>query len=72
MEYLFFGGFFLAYPLVCVLGFILWIYAIVQTIKSNATDGNKVLWVLFMFFLPFLGVLFWLFLGPRASRTISA
>ncbi len=72
MEYMFFGGFLLAYPLICILGFILWIFAIIQTIKSDAADGHKVLWVLFMFFLPFLGVLFWLFVGPRARRSASA
>lgn len=45
------------------------IWALISVIGSRATTSKKVIWVLVILFLPFLGFLAWLFLGPRASRT---
>jgi len=44
---------------------ILDIYAIVKTVQSNATTGVKVAWILVILLLPLLGLLLWLFLGPK-------
>lgn len=44
---------------------ILDIYAIVKTVQSNATTGVKVAWILVILLLPVLGLLLWLFLGPK-------
>ncbi|TJY62355.1 PLDc_N domain-containing protein [Sinimarinibacterium sp. CAU 1509] len=41
------------------------IWAIVSTVQSSATTGKKVLWILLIAFLPVLGFVLWLFLGPR-------
>lgn len=50
------------------LGFILLvlvIYAIVKTLQSGASTGTKVVWVVVLLFLPLLGFILWLFLGPK-------
>ena len=52
-------------------GFILLVldlWAIISVIGSGAGTGTKVIWVLVILFLPLLGFILWLFLGPRASR----
>lgn len=45
--------------LICV------IYAIIKTAQSNASSSTKVIWILVLLFLPVLGFILWLFLGPR-------
>lgn len=42
------------------------IWAIVSVLQSSATTGKKVLWILLVFFLPVLGFILWLLLGPRS------
>ncbi|MCH8493780.1 PLD nuclease N-terminal domain-containing protein [Aliidiomarina sp.] len=44
---------------------ILDIYAIVQTIQSRASTGNKVLWIVLVILLPIVGVILWFLLGPK-------
>lgn len=46
------------------------IWAIVSTINSSASTGAKVGWSLLILFLPVIGLLIWLFAGPR-GRTAS-
>lgn len=51
-----------------LLGFILLvcvIYAIIKTVESKASTGAKVIWVLVLLLLPFLGFILWLIFGPR-------
>lgn len=45
--------------------FIADIWAIVQTLQSPVDAGHKILWFLIIFILPVLGLLLWMFLGPR-------
>jgi hypothetical protein len=52
-------------------GFVLLVldlWAIISVIGSRASTGGKVLWVLVILFLPLLGFLAWLVLGPRSGR----
>jgi hypothetical protein len=42
------------------------IYAIVNVVGSSASNGKKVLWILLILFLPLLGFILWLLLGPRS------
>jgi hypothetical protein len=44
---------------------ILIVYAIVKTIQSNASTGNKVIWILIILLLPVLGLILWWLFGPR-------
>ena len=41
------------------------VYAIVKTVQSNAGTGTKVAWIVVILLLPVLGLLLWLFLGPK-------
>jgi hypothetical protein len=53
-------------------GFVLLVldlWAIISVIGSRASTGGKVLWVLVILFLPLLGFLAWLVLGPRSGRS---
>lgn len=44
------------------------IWAIVKTVQSRASDGSKVIWILILIFLNFLGFVLWLFFGPKKKR----
>jgi hypothetical protein len=51
-----------------VLGFILLIcviYAIVKTVQSGASTGTKVIWIVVLLLLPFLGFILWFLFGPK-------
>jgi len=67
-EGLFVGGMVLSSLFLCLIGFILWIVAIIHTIKADVTDGEKIGWVLFLCILPFIAVIVWLFVGPRKPK----
>lgn len=41
------------------------VYAIVKTVQSPAGTGAKVGWIVVILLLPVLGLLLWLFLGPK-------
>jgi len=45
--------------LICV------IYAIVKTAQSGASTGNKVIWIVVLLLLPFLGFILWFLFGPK-------
>lgn len=47
--------------------FIADLWAIVKTLQSPASAGNKLLWVLIIFLLPVIGLILWYFLGPKAA-----
>lgn len=51
-----------------LLGFIfllIAIWAIAKIINSSATTGKKILWILFILFLPVVGLIVWFFIGPK-------
>ena len=41
------------------------IWAIARIINSSATTGKKVIWILFILFLPVFGLLVWFLIGPK-------
>ncbi|MEX0923008.1 MAG: PLDc N-terminal domain-containing protein [Rhodovibrionaceae bacterium] len=41
------------------------IWAIIKTVQSGATTGVKVAWVVVILIFPVVGLLIWLFFGPR-------
>jgi hypothetical protein len=45
--------------LICV------VYAIVKTAQSGASTGNKVIWIVVLLLLPFLGFILWFLFGPK-------
>jgi Phospholipase_D-nuclease N-terminal len=44
------------------------VYALINIFQSSADTGTKVLWVVIILVLPFVGVILWYFLGPRTGR----
>ena len=44
------------------------IWAIISVVNSRAGTGAKVIWVLLILFLPFLGFVAWFLFGPKAGR----
>ncbi len=42
------------------------VWAIVKTIGSSASTSTKVVWVVLILVLPVLGLILWLFMGPKA------
>ena len=46
------------------------IWAIVQTLQSPASTGTKVMWTVLILLLPFIGLVFWFFMGPRARAVL--
>lgn len=47
------------------------IYVIFQVIRSDADSMRKLIWVLMVALLPALGLIAWVFFGPRASGSGS-
>ena len=45
------------------------VWAIINIIQSSSSNGKKLGWTLLVLLLPFLGLILWFFLGPRAGRT---
>ena len=41
------------------------VWAIINIVQSRSSTGAKVLWVVFVLLLPLLGLIVWLFAGPR-------
>jgi hypothetical protein len=41
------------------------IWAIVKVVRSAASTGAKVLWVLLILFLPVVGLIIWYLAGPK-------
>lgn len=41
------------------------VWAIVRTIQSSASTGSKVLWIVLVLLLPFLGLILWWLMGPK-------
>lgn len=46
------------------------IWAIINVIKSGASGGAKVLWVLLILLLPVLGLIIWAIAGPRGNARL--
>ena len=41
------------------------IWALINILQSSAANDKKLLWVVVVVLLPFLGLILWFFLGPR-------
>ncbi|WP_028239426.1 PLD nuclease N-terminal domain-containing protein [Stutzerimonas azotifigens] len=44
------------------------IWAIISIVRSDASGGKKVLWILLIVILPVLGLILWGIMGPRGNR----
>jgi hypothetical protein len=44
------------------------VWAVMKTIGSPGSTGNKVFWTVLILILPVLGLIIWLLAGPRLNR----
>ncbi len=45
------------------------IWALINILQSPAANDKKLIWILVVLLLPFLGLILWYFLGPRERGT---
>lgn len=50
-----------------VLHLIIAIWAILNILKSGASTGAKILWILLVLILPIIGLIIWFFIGPKSA-----
>ncbi|WP_099825232.1 PLD nuclease N-terminal domain-containing protein [Oceaniglobus indicus] len=43
------------------------IWALISIFNSNATTGQKALWIILVLVLPVIGFIIWFFAGPRGQ-----
>jgi len=51
--------------LIGIIGLVLWIWAILKIIGSSASGMSKLLWILLVLVLLFVGFIIWFFAGPK-------
>lgn len=51
--------------LIGLIGLVLWIWAILKIIGSSTSGMSKLLWILLVLVLPFVGFIIWFFAGPK-------
>jgi hypothetical protein len=44
------------------------VWAVVNVFQSTASTGAKVAWIVLIILLPVIGLLIWVFAGPRSIR----
>lgn len=63
------GGFLLIFILLSIAYFILWVYCIIDAIRSNFKDPNmKLIWIIVLLFAQGLGPLVYLIMG-KGTKT---
>jgi hypothetical protein len=55
------------YGMIVLAGFALWIFSLINACTSNFTGSNKIIWILLIIFIPFLGSILYLLIG-RGQR----
>lgn len=50
-----------------VLHLIVAIWAILNILKSGASGGAKILWILLVLIFPLIGLIIWFLAGPKSS-----
>ena len=46
------------------------IYAIIQVLSSGSSGVNKLVWILLIIMLPVIGLIIWMFAGPRSASRV--
>lgn len=45
------------------------VWAIINVLRSTASNEKKLIWILAVVLLPLLGLILWYFLGPRSGKS---
>lgn len=46
------------------------IYAVIQVLSSGTSGVNKLIWILLIILLPVIGLIIWMFAGPRGASGV--
>jgi hypothetical protein len=66
-----FGGFeLLIFLFILGIPVILWLWALIDCLKSNFNNNNKLVWVILIILVPFLGAILYLAIGRSQKVTI--
>jgi hypothetical protein len=57
--------------LLTILIILIWIWCLVDILKSNFDAGNKAIWILVISFVPFFGVLLYFFIGRKQKSKFN-
>ena len=44
------------------------VWAIINIAQSSASNGSKLLWIVVVIVIPWIGLIVWFFLGPRSNK----
>ncbi len=58
-----FGPIFIFFTLLGIGLLVIWIWALIDILKSEFTGNNKIIWLLLVIFIPLLGVILYYFIG---------
>ena len=53
----------LLFLMISLAGFLLWIFALIDACKSDFNGNNKIIWILLIIFIPFLGSILYFTVG---------
>ena len=51
--------------------FVLWLWAMIDILKNEFTGYNKLIWLLVVMFLPFIGMLLYWFIGREQKISVN-
>ena len=51
--------------LIWVISFVLWIWALIDVLRSNFRDNGKIIWILVILFVPVIGSILYLLIGRK-------
>ncbi len=55
--------------IVAIAGLVLWLYALVDILRSEfKIPSNKIIWLLMLMFIPFLGMIFYFVFGQKQKE----
>ena len=65
------GAFFgLIFFVISLIGFVFWVWMLIHAITNKGlTDGEKIVWVLVIIFLPLLGSIIYFFVGKSKGSS---
>ncbi len=53
-----------------IIALVLALWSVINIVQSDRTSPIwKAVWVVFVLYVPYIGFLIWLFLGPRATKS---
>lgn len=58
----------MVWQIIILLSLGLWIYCLIDILKNKFVHNDKLIWVLVVIFVPFIGSLLYLFIGKRRKE----